>query len=101
MSWSQWIREHAWSFENGARYHGYSVDRYTRILERAMWNGDTDLLFELASCQCCCDEHTGEGCLARAWGGCLGQDALTRADEESWAAHYARFHGLTREQFFG
>ncbi len=63
-------------------------------LRDAMWAGDTDRCHELAHCICCCDEHTFEGCPARAWGGCRGQGSMTRADEESWARHYRDHHGI-------
>lgn len=70
-------------------------------LEAAVWAGDYDKLQELAPCRCCCHEHTfGSGCPAYAWGGCRGQATVTREELESWADHYARFHGMTREQFF-
>lgn len=70
-------------------------------LEAAMWAGDIDRLRELAPCQCCCADHFFDCCEARVWGGCRGQDSMTRADHESWAHHYVQFHGMTRDQFFG
>ena len=70
-------------------------------LEKAMWEGDVERLNELAGCICCCDEHTFEDCPARAWHGCRGSSALTRADVESWARHYEQCHGMTRDRFFG
>jgi hypothetical protein len=66
-------------------------------VEDAIWAGDMDWLDEHLHCECCCNEHTGEGCPARLWGGCRGQGSMTRADEESWARHY----GMTLDQFFG
>jgi hypothetical protein len=83
-----------------ALHAGYSPDAFVRILERAMWEGDIDTLDEVAHCGCCCWEHTSECCPARVWNGCRGSGSLTRAEEESWAAHYERFHSMTREQFF-
>lgn len=71
-------------------------------LARAIWEGDTDALNELAACVCCCVEHTfTTGCPAYVWGGCRGQGADTPEDRESWVRHYARFHGMTRNEFFG
>jgi hypothetical protein len=73
-----------------------------RIVD-AMWAGDTDLLWELAPCRCCCEEHTFEDCPARVWNGC--RSGLGPAHEtnelRSWARHYRTAHGLTQRQFFG
>ncbi len=70
-------------------------------LARALWEGDLDTLQELAACVCCCQEHTfTTGCPAYAWGGCRGQGAETPADREGWVQHYARFHSMTRAEFF-
>ena len=66
-------------------------------IKEAMWAGDLDRLEEIAGCECCCDEHTFEHCLARLWGGCRGQGSLTNKDIEGWAAHY----GMTVDQFYG
>lgn len=78
------------------------MDDLQKQIEDAMWAGDIDKLDELAHCVCCCHEHTfGPGCPAYAWGGCRGQGTLTYDEIESWARHYERFHGMTREQFFG
>ena len=72
-----------------------------RQVHEAMWAGDVERLDDLASCRCCCHEHTyGNGCPAYAWGGCRGQCTMTYEEEESWAAHYERFHGMTRDQFW-
>lgn len=71
------------------------------MLKEAVWAGDVDRLQEIAPCVCCCADHTWEDCPARLWGGCRGQDTLTRADRDGWAEHYEKFHGLTREEFFG
>ena len=71
-------------------------------MQQAIWDGDTDYLNEHAGCICCCDEHTfREGCPAFAWGGCRGQCSMSREDEEAWARHYEKHHGMSREQFFG
>lgn len=70
-------------------------------LKRAMWAGDVDELSRLAPCDCCCDEHFFEHCPAMAWGGCRGFYSLTRVQYEEWVAHYAKYHGMTREQFEG
>ena len=72
-----------------------------RVLEAAIWAGDVATLQALAPCGCCCDEHTFESCSARLWGGCRGQGSMTRADQESWVRHYEKFHGMSRERFFG
>ena len=69
-------------------------------VQEAMWNGDTALLHEIAGCGCCCDEHTDEGCPARLWGACRGQDSLTRADLEGWIQHYEKTRGMTRDEFW-
>jgi hypothetical protein len=72
-------------------------------ITRAIWEGNVDWLEQNYPCRCCCSEHTfGLGCPAYAWGGCRGQGSHEFAeDEESWARHYERVHGMTREQFFG
>jgi hypothetical protein len=71
-------------------------------LERAIWEGDVDWLSEHYPCECCCAEHTyGDGCPAYVWGGCRGQGAMSRRDHEAWAMHYEKFHGLTRDEFYG
>ena len=72
----------------------------TRLVD-AIWAGDVNALCHLAPCRCCCDEHTFESCEARLWNGCRGQNTMTGAEEESWVAHYARFHGMLWEQFYG
>lgn len=85
-----WVDEIEWPWR----------DFNKKQLENAIWAGDVDWLDEHFHCECCCHEHTHEGCPARIWNGCRGQYTMTRAEEESWARHYERFHGLTREQFF-
>jgi hypothetical protein len=77
-------------------------EELAREVEAAIWAGDVERLSEIAYCRCCCHVHTfGRGCPAYAWGGCRGQDTVTREEMESWIAHYERFHGMTRDQFFG
>lgn len=71
----------------------------SNALEVALWAGDVGQLDRLAPCQCCCADHTHEGCPARQWHGCRGQDSMTRADHESWARHYAQNHGMCAERF--
>jgi len=66
-----------------------------------MYAGDMDRLWELAPCNCCCDEHTFAGCPARLWGGCRGGQGDPEADEASWLRHYQEHHGLTEEEFYG
>lgn len=70
-------------------------------MESAIWAGDLDTLEERAGCICCCDEHTFATCPARLWEGCRGTGAMTQADVKSWELHYERFHGLSRDQFYG
>ncbi len=70
-------------------------------MQRAIWEGDTNLLNERAPCRCCCWEHTFADCPARAWGGCRGGDDDPRDDAEAWAKHYEKFHGMSREKFYG
>lgn len=72
-------------------------------IEQAVWEGDESTLQDLAPCRCCCDEHTfGYGCPAYAWGGCRGQGmAEWPAEEEAWVRHYAKAHGMSRDQFYG
>lgn len=70
-------------------------------LQKAIWAGDLDALDRLAGCVCCCAEHTFEGCPARTWHGCRGQESLTRDDERAWADHYAKHHGLSAAKFYG
>jgi hypothetical protein len=73
-----------------------------REVATAMWRGDEDWLRRYLRCQCCCHEHSYDGCPARRWHGCLGQgsERLTRVDVEAWFAHYARRRGMTRAEFF-
>lgn len=101
---SHWMNpfaaEHPGALAEGARYNGYKLEVWTRILERAVWAADMDHLNEIASCRCCCHEHTFNCCPARAWGGCRGQGSDPRGEAEAWAAFYAQFHGMTREEFF-
>lgn len=73
----------------------------TAELEAAIWAGDVDRLQELAPCRCCCHEHTFEWCEARAWGGCRGQGNTAHADREAWQRHYAEFHGMSWDEFYG
>ena len=70
-------------------------------LKRAIWAGDVAYLERVASCVCCCGEHTFEGCPARQWYGCRGQESMTRADETAWQRHYADYHGMSADQFYG
>lgn len=76
----------------------YDDDLFDAFVE-ALWRGDTDLLGDLAHCDCCCDEHTSYACPARAWNDCRGQDDLD-LDEESWYRVYAISRGMTRADFF-
>jgi hypothetical protein len=76
------------------------TDPLPPVLAKAVWEGDVDLLNDLAPCRCCCHEHTLESCEARLWGGCRGQYTMTRAEALSWARHYELFHGMSEEQFF-
>ena len=69
-------------------------------LEQAIWEGDVNKLCDLAGCICCCSEHTFEGCPARIWYGCRGSYTMTRVEVAEWAAHYAKYHGLTEDQFY-
>jgi hypothetical protein len=64
-------------------------------MEKAIWDGDINTLYEKAGCRCCCAEHTSEDCPARLWEGCRGQGTLTQADIDSWVRHY----GITKEKF--
>ena len=77
------------------------TDTLSDALIVAIWAGDMERLYELASCGCCCAEHTFEDCVARQWGGCRGQNTMTRAEEKAWVRHYERYHGLTRAEFYG
>lgn len=70
-------------------------------LQAAMWAGDINELDRLAGCICCCDEHTFEHCPARVWEGCRGTYTMTRAEVAEWQAHYAKWHGLSADQFHG
>ena len=72
-------------------WNGLAMDK---AIEQAMWEGDVETLDDLASCICCCDEHTFESCPARVWSGCRGSGSMTQADEESWRRHYLREHGI-------
>lgn len=76
-------------------YEGLSRDVAAMI-----WRGDVDELHKALPCVCCCADHTFDHCDAKLWGGCRGQYSMTRADHESWAEHYAKHHGTTRDQFF-
>jgi hypothetical protein len=88
------------SIKEGARLNDYDVPRYKRILERAMWAGDVELLDEIAHCRCCCGEHTFYDCPARAWYGCRGTGTETQHHAD-WYEHYRRFHGMDYETFYG
>jgi hypothetical protein len=72
-----------------------------KAIEQAVWDGDTDALYEVGRCDCCCDEHTSSGCYARIWGGCRGQDTLSYAEIAKWEEHYAKTRGMTRDEFYG
>lgn len=87
----------------GARLRGCEGDEraFARELESAVWAGDTDQLHDLAPCGCCCDEHTFGNCPAKAWGGCRGQNTMTREVEHGWQRHYEQFHGMTKREFYG
>ena len=78
-------------------WNGLAVDK---TIEQAMW-GDVETLCDLASCICCCDEHTFESCPARVWSGCRGSGSMTRAEMESWAEHYRDTRRMTPNEFFG
>lgn len=79
-----------------------ALDKLAPDLVTAIWAGDVDTLQDLAPCICCCHEHTfGAGCPAYAWGGCRGQGSMTRSEQEEWAVNYERFHGMSRDQFYG
>lgn len=79
------------------------MDLTDREVEDAIWRGDDALLSVRLRCTCCCAEHTFVDCPARRWHGCRGQTAtaLSSADVEAWAAHYARHRGMSRAEFFG
>lgn len=66
-----------------------------------MWAGDTDALYRMAKCRCCCDEHYSIDCPARQWFGCHGSFSEPDPDYESWFQFYAASRGWTREQFDG
>ena len=68
-------------------------------IEQAMWEGDADRLYELAPCECCCDENYSLYCPAQAWGGCRGQGDL-RGEERRWLEHSKKYHGFTESQFY-
>lgn len=70
-------------------------DDRARLLAVAMWAGNVNALTWLAGCGCCCEEHTHDGCPARAWHGCRGQYAMTYRDLRAWADHY----GMSVEDF--
>ena len=73
----------------------------SKAIDDAMWSGDTDRLNEIAPCRCCCHEHTYADCPARAWNGCRGQYSWTRNDDEAWARHYQKHHGMSYDEFYG
>ncbi len=72
------------------------------VVLRAMWAGDTDTLWDIAPCRCCCADHTYCDCQARLWGGCRGGLPFgeERDDEHSWLKFYAQSRGMTQEQFY-
>lgn len=88
-------------------YDALGDEVLARRMEVAMWAGDCDTLHEIADCNCCCGEHTSPCCVARLWGGCRSNapygwgPAEEFAELEAWIAHYARFHGMSRETFLG
>lgn len=77
-----------------------NIRAFKKIIEEAMWDGDSDLLDELAHCRCCCYEHTFGNCPARLWFGCRGQGNLEE-EYDGWKEHYMKFHGMTAAQFDG
>jgi len=93
--------EYDWLVNVIAEWNGFDARAVRERIERALWEGDVDTLFDLAPCRCCCHEHTFEDCFARIWNDCRGQYTMTRAEIESWASHYERFHGMTRDEFYG
>lgn len=79
------------------------ADFTNKKLRDALWAGDVDALDELAPCSCCCYEHTHAYCPARLWGGCRGGLALGESEQsiaKSWQEHYAKFHGMSEEEFY-
>jgi hypothetical protein len=79
-----------------------SLKELPERVQRAIWEGDVDWLSENLPCACCCAEHTyGNGCPAYAWGGCRGQGSMSRQELASWQRHYAQFHGLSEDEFWG
>ena len=71
-------------------------------VDAAIWAGDIDWLQEHRRCACCCYDHThGVGCPAYVWGGCRGQGSdEEEAQIRGYEAHYVKFYGMTREQFY-
>lgn len=51
-------------------------------IKDAMFKGDTERLYELASCGCCCDTHYFLNCPAHLWMGCRGSYAPDRKEKE-------------------
>lgn len=54
--------------------------RLARLVLEAIWAHDTDALYELAPCGCCCHEHYFDNCVARLYGGCRGAVPMTMAE---------------------
>jgi hypothetical protein len=75
-------------------------------IDAAVWAGDQAILFELAPCRCCCEEHSFRSCPATVWHGCRGQfgdsNYPEQSDVESWVRVYAAApHWMERREFFG
>lgn len=72
-------------------------------IEAAMWAEDSERLWELAPCVCCCREHTFPNCTARLWNGCYSGLAFGESqfeDDRAWFAHYQKFHGMSEATFY-
>lgn len=65
----------------------------------AMWAGDIDTLEEIG-CKCCCYEHTGPSCPARAWYGCRGNSDSPYELAGAWEEFYATYHGMSYIEFY-
>jgi hypothetical protein len=75
---------------------------HERAVRDAMLDNDQDTLQRIASCECCCYDHTfGRGCPAYAWGGCRGQGSVEEKEQiEGYAQWYGTLRDMTRDQFF-
>lgn len=69
-------------------------------IREAVYKGDSDSVYELAGCGCCCSDHTFSDCVGRLVGICrsgLPYGVSEHQDLTLWAKHY----GMSLDKFLG